>query len=181
MGFEVDIYGSGEIWFDDFRLDIVAPDVPLTNDKHMRFFSARPADYSDTTDYLVTHNGHPTHCIAYLPGGAAPPGARMYWGKEITYPEIEKYLGHTVRMTVWTKSENITGAATPAFHPRDLNGTVIAHEQGNKSIKGTTDWTEHTFTCRIPENSDFINNGFNFFGSGRLWIDTDSIKYEIVQ
>ena len=182
VGFAVALYGNGEIWFDDFRLEIVSPVTPVTSDQnHMRFFGARPDDYSETTDYQVKHDGHPTLCIGYLPQGTPPPGARMYWGKEINYPDTKKYLGHTVRMTVWTKSENMTGSATASFHPRDISGKIIAREQGNKSIKGTTDWTEHTFTCRIPEETDFINNGFNITGGGKLWIDVDSIKYEIVK
>jgi len=116
--FSVELYGSGEIWLDDFRLDIASPATPLTNDKNMRFFSARPADYSHETDYQVKHDGHPAYCIAYLPEGKPPPGARMYWGKEFYYPDTEKYLGHTVRMTFWAKSENLTGAVTPSLHPR---------------------------------------------------------------
>jgi hypothetical protein len=162
-------------------LDVAPPDTSITGDRDWRFFGASPGDYSETTDYQTKHNGHPALCIAYIPDGKAPPGAKMWWGKDIYSPDNDKYLGHTVRMTVWIKTENISGNVTPGFHPRDYTGKIIAREQGNRSIKGTTDWTEHTFTCRIPENADFINTGFNFSGGGKLWIDVDSIKYEIVK
>lgn len=182
IAFEAVLYGNGEIWFDDFRLDVVAPDTPVTGDRgDWRFFGASPADYSETTDYTTTHNGHPAFCIAYTPPGTAPPGAKIWWGKEIYSPETAKYIGHTVQMTVWTKSENISGAAQPAFHPRDINAKIIAREQGDQPIRGTTDWTQHTFTCRIPPETDFINTGFNFSGGGKIWIDLDSIKFKIIK
>ena len=105
----------------------------------------------------------------------------MSWGKANRFPESDKYKGHTARITFWVKSENISDGISPAFHPRNASGKVLAREQGNQHIHGTTDWTRHVITCRIPDDADSINVGFNFHGSGKFWIDPASIKYETVK
>ena len=175
------LYGNGEAWFDDFKIDLAPPDAAITDDRDWRFFGPRPYDYTEITDYHVTHAGHPTTCVAYTAGGPPPPAATMYWGKALRAPAADRYKGHTVRMTFWMKTENIQGGITPAFHPRDSQGKIIAREPANARIAGTTDWTQHVVTCHFPDQTDMINAGFNFSGSGKFWVDTDSIRFDIVK
>jgi RNA polymerase sigma factor (sigma-70 family) len=177
-----ELYGNGEIWFDDFQIDIVPSDTPITDDRTWRFLGIHPTDYSITTDQNNTHDGHPTLCIAYLPEDKAPHGAFMWWGQCIRTPDCDKYRGHTVRMTVWTKSENISGIVQPAFHPENLYGKIAQEQQlDNHPIYGTTDWTEHIIICDIPQKTQYIGTGFSCRFSGKVWIDMDSLKYEIVK
>jgi RNA polymerase sigma factor (sigma-70 family) len=179
--FSPTLYGNGEIWYDDFQIDIVSPHTPITDDRAWRFLGSTPTDYSETTDDSQTHDGHPALCIAYLPVGKAPPGTRMWWGHCLRTPDCDKYRGHTVRMTVWARSEKVSDLVVPGLYPEDVNGRAIAQQrQDNHPIRGTTGWTQHTVICRIPKETQYIDTGFSFTGSGKVWIDMDSLKYEIV-
>src|SRR4051812_24482511 len=99
------LYGPGEIWVDDFQIAAAPAGKPITDDRIWHVWSPNPTDYSLTTDQQETHDGHATLRISYLPTEPAPPGSWMWWGQDIREPD--KYRGHTVRMTVWAKSENI--------------------------------------------------------------------------
>ena len=78
--FNPTLYGNGEIWYDDFQIDVVSRHAPITDDRTWRFLGSTPTDYSETTDDSQTHAGHPALCIAYLPDGKAPPMKRPVMG-----------------------------------------------------------------------------------------------------
>jgi hypothetical protein len=52
---------------------------------------------------------------------------------------------------------------------------------GDNSLKGTRDWTQFSVTCVVPKDTEFLRTGLNFFGSGKVWIDTDSVKLVVVK
>jgi len=174
------LYGTGEVWFDDFQVDIVLPNTPITDDRPWHVWSPNSYDYSETTDYNVMHDGHPTFCIAYTPSGKAPPGSWMWWGQDIRTPE--KYAGHTVRMTVWTKTEGVDGSLRPNLRPKGANFKLLARDRrlGGGPTTGTTDWLFKTVICKVPEDTECLDTGFAFTGSGKVWIDLQSLKYEII-
>jgi RNA polymerase sigma factor (sigma-70 family) len=175
------LYGTGELWADDFQMAVASRDTPITDDRIWHVWSSNPNDYSETTDYLATHNGHPTLCISYTPDGAAPKGSWMWWGQDIRNPE--KYRGHTVRMSGWLKSENISGRIHPNLRPKGPNFKLLAKDTlvNSSRLKGTLDWTKYSLECVIPKETQCLDTGFAFNGSGKLWIDMDSLKYEIVK
>src|SRR5581483_2778050 len=125
------LYGNGEVWFDGFEVNVAPSGTPITDDRDWRFFGAGPFDYKETTDYNVTHDGHPSYCVAYTRPGTPPLAAKMYWGKAIREPDIDIYKGHTVRMTVWIKTENVSGTVLPALHPRHGDGKITVREQND--------------------------------------------------
>ena len=174
------LFGTGEVWFDDFQMDIVSPDTPITDDRPWHVWSPNSYDYSETTDNVVTHDGHSTFCISYIPVGRAPHGSWMWWGQDIRTPE--RYAGHTVRMTVWTKTENLEGNLRPNLRPKGAFHKLLAQDRmdGGGGVHGTTDWTLRTITCRIPRDTQCLDTGFNFHGSGKVWLDLQSLKYENV-
>jgi RNA polymerase sigma factor (sigma-70 family) len=58
--FGPDLYGPGELWGDDFQIDLAPAGTPSTDDRNWRIADeSDPAVYSVATDYNVTHNGHP--------------------------------------------------------------------------------------------------------------------------
>ena len=60
------------------------------------------ASYSEATDPSVTHNGHPAFCIAYVSTEAPQKYSFVWWGQHNRDLEkFKKYLGHTVRMSIW--------------------------------------------------------------------------------
>ena len=48
-------------------------------------------------------------------------------------------------------------------------------------LKGTQDWTQFTVTCVIPDDINHIDTAFIFYGSGKAWIDMDSLKFKIIK
>jgi RNA polymerase sigma factor (sigma-70 family) len=178
------LYGTGEFWCDDFQIDVVPADTPITDDRVWNVWSQDPNDYSETTDYKVTHNGHPALCIAYVSPETPQKYSFVWWGQHNREPEkFQKYLGHTVRMTIWAKSENIPGNAGLNFEPKGAGGQTLAKHSafGRTQIRGTTDWAQHSVTCVIPEDTQDFQTAFFIFGGGKLWIDMDSFKCEIVK
>ena len=179
--FAAELYGNGEIWFDDFQVDVVSPDTPISDDRTWRFLGPNPADYDIHYDGNVKHDGHSALCLAYLPPGNAPPNTRIWWGHCLRTPDCDKYRGHTVRMSAWMKCEDL-GRALPGFTPEGDDGIAISQGKwAGKPLTHTKDWTLLTVTCAVPEETQYIDTGFHFWGRGKVWIDMDSIQYEVVQ
>jgi len=178
------LHGTGEIWCDDFQIDLVAPETPITDDRRWTVWSLHPNDYSETIDTNVTREGRPAFRITYKGDGIAPKNAFVWWGKHNR--DLEKfrpYLGRTVRMSVWARSENVTINCGLNLEPKGPMGKRLAdHNARNKrQIRGTTDWAEHSVTCWIPEETQDFQTGFFLFGGGTLWLDMDTFKCEIVE
>jgi hypothetical protein len=173
------LYGTGELWADDFQIDVVSTNTPITDDRRWHKWSPNAADYSVAPDSDTPHDGHPTLCLAYTPHGPAPRGSWMWWGQCIREPE--KYAGHTVRMTVWIKCEGASGNAGINLRPKGPNFQLLTEdEKPRRHIRGNTDWTERSIFCAIPKETQCLDTGFYFNGKGKVWIDMESLKYEII-
>jgi len=182
--FGPDLYGPGELWGDDFQINLAPADVPSTDDRDWRITGeSDPTVYSEATDFSVTHNGHPTVCLTYTPNRPAPRGTHTRWARDFYGADSDKYSGHTVRMSGWVKTENVSERIEPLIFPYAGWYKLLARHSmvADASLRGTRDWTQFSVTCKIPEDTEYLHTGFNFFGSGKLWIDPESIKMEIVK
>jgi hypothetical protein len=161
-------------------MDIAPANIPITDDQLWRKWSPNSPDYSVALDAENPHDGHPALCLAFRPDGRSPRGSWMWWGQCIRAPE--KFTNHTVRMSVWIKSEEVSGRAGANLRPKGPNFELLASDSqaARRPIHGSSDWTEHVVTCVIPRETQCLDTGFAFSGSGRLWIDMESLKYEIV-
>jgi hypothetical protein len=131
----------------------------------------------------VTHDGHAALCFSYTANGAAPNGVHTRLAHDFYGADSDKYTGHTVRMSGWIKTENVSGRIEPVIRPYAGWNNLLARYSlpGGYSFKGTHDWTQFSVTCTVPEATEYLDTGFVFSGSGKAWIDLDSIKYEIVK
>lgn len=182
--FGPDLYGPGELWADDFQIDLASADESATDDRNWRISNETdPTLYSVATDPDVTHDGHPVGCFSYTQKGDAPRGVHTRLAHDFYGPEGDKYAGHTVRMSGWIKTENVSGRIEPLIYPYAGWNNLLAKDSMYRdyTLKGTRDWTPFSVTCAIPESAEYVDTGFNFYGSGKAWIDLDSIKYEIVK
>ncbi len=182
--FGPDLYGPGELWGDDFQIAIAPRDAPITDSRTWRCIGETYAmDYAETTDYQNMHDGHPAVCLTYAANGAAPRGSWTMWSQTIYVPDIDKYRGRTVRMSGWVKTENVSDRLEPSLQPyMDWYKLLARHSMVNDhSLKGTRDWTPFSITCVIPKQTQYLRTGFAFHGSGKVWIDMDSLKFEIVK
>ena len=180
--FGPDLYGPGELWGDDFHVSLADPDDPITDTRAWRHNSN--GDYSITTD---THDGSPCICLAYDGPDNASRKSWTWLGRDIRYPESEKYVGHTVRMSGWIKTENVSNHVQPQIRPASVilqkDYKLLAKDSmvQDKSIRGTLDWTQFSLTCDIPKDTGHIGTSFIFSGSGKVWIDTNSLELTIVK
>ena len=174
--------GTGEMWCDDFQIDVVPSDTPTTGDQTWNVWSQDPGDYSETTDDNVTHNGHPALCLAYVSPEPAHKYADLWWGQHNRdIKNFRQFLGHTVRLSVWAKCENISPRASLDLEPKGANGRELAKQNAWSQFRGTADWRQYSVTCLIPKETEDFQTGFNIHGSGKLWIDMNSFKCEIVK
>ncbi len=174
--------GTGEMWCDDFQIDVVPANTPTTDDRTWNVWSQDPFDYSETTDDQVTHNGHPALCLAYISAEPAHKYADLWWGQHNRdLKKFRQFLGKTVRLSVWARCENISPRASLDLEPKGANGQELAKQNAWSQFKGTADWRQYSITCFIPEETQDFQTGFNIHGSGKLWIDMHSFKCEIVK
>jgi RNA polymerase sigma factor (sigma-70 family) len=185
--FGPDLYGPGELWGDDFQISLADPDDPITDNRAWRQSIINAHDYPMTTDLANTHDGSPSICFAYA-GPANASGKSWTWfGHDIRYPESERYAGHTVRLSGWIKTENVSNHVQPQIRPlsglmqRDSKRLANDSMVQDKSIRGTLNWTPFSLTCDIPKNTGHIETSFIFWGSGKVWIDTNSLELTIVK
>jgi hypothetical protein len=183
-----DLYGPGELWGDDFQIAIAPADAPITDDRRWRLTSADLNTYSETSDFQTKHDGHPTVCLAYTGAGAAPSGSWGFWGIKIRGADVDKYLGHTVEWSGWVKIENVSNRLQPtirpwAFDPLAGKPSINVKDKlaGGNTLKGTKDWTQFSVTCTVPDEVNHLDTAFILYGSGRAWIDMDSLKFRIVK
>ncbi|HTR42376.1 MAG TPA: sigma-70 family RNA polymerase sigma factor [Pseudomonadales bacterium] len=179
-----DLYGPGELWADDFRIDLAPANEPVSDDTTWRISDeSDPTLYAVSADPAMPHGDHPSLCFSYSADDPAPRGIHARLGHDFYGPDSDKYCGHTVRMSGWIKTENVSGRIEPVITPCAGWNNVLAKDSMSRdySLKGTRDWMPFSVTCAIPNDTTYLRTGFVFSGSGKAWIDLDSIKYEIVK
>jgi RNA polymerase sigma factor (sigma-70 family) len=182
IGLSPTLCGTGEMWCDDFQIDVVSSSTHTTDDRSWNVWCQDPLDYSETTDDSVTHNGHPALCLAYISPEPAHKYADLWWGQHNRdLKKFRQFLGHTVRMSVWAKCEDIYPRASLDLEPKGPSGRELTKQSAWSQFKGTADWRQYSVTCFVPEETEDFQTGFNIHGSGKLWIDMDSFKCEIVE
>jgi RNA polymerase sigma factor (sigma-70 family) len=185
--FGPDLYGPGELWGDDFHISLADPEDPITDDRAWRQSFTSAHDYPMTTDLANTHDGNPSICFAYTGPANASARSFAWFGHTIHYPESERYAGHTVRLSGWIKTENVSNHVQPQIRPlsglMQRDSKLLAKDSmvQDKSIRGTLNWTPFSLICDIPKNTGYIVTSFIFWGSGKVWIDTNSLELTIVK
>jgi len=180
--FVTTLYGTGEIWCDDFQIDVVPSDTPITDDRIWHVWSEDPFDYTETTDDSVAHNGHSSLCVSYASPYPPHKYAFIWFGKYFRDPEqVRKYVGHTARLSVWAKFEKISAGSGLDFQPKDGDGKQLANQNTYDNFQGKADWAPYSVTCRIPKGTQNIQMAIYLHGRGKIWIDQDSLKCEILK
>lgn len=96
----------------------------------------------------------------------------------------DKYLGKRVRMTGWVKTKDVSKWAGLWFRidqkesNKSLGFDNMHDGKENRSIKGTTDWTEYSIVLDVPLEAINLAYGALLVGTGQIWFD--DIKFEVV-
>jgi hypothetical protein len=160
INFGLNMMGSGKLWINDPRVEIVGNDVPTTDDSNVQLFSDYAAKYTAVLDPSEQRDGHPTLKIA---SDHAPSGATSFYGSHNRH--ASEYRGHVVRISAWIKTENVGKGAR----------LTIIKSQG-PLIHGTTDWKFYQVDATMTPQTRFLDWGLQFDGNGTVWIDDLKIK-----
>jgi RNA polymerase sigma factor (sigma-70 family) len=171
------LFCSGEIWTDDFQVEVVGRDVPLTDDQYWQIFSPMADRYTAAVDPAVQHDGHATTCFASR--------TASYFGWAILghyelHPD-PKFLGHRIRVTAWLKSSNVTGGSgfqINTFGSWDKELTTEG-QRGHRPVIGMRDWKQYTAVANVPPETTSMYWGLTLNGNGKIWIDLDSVQVDL--
>lgn len=167
------LYGKGEVWSDGFRLQVVGPEVALTDAEPWQKFSFFGASYTAAGDPSVLHDGHPTICIA----STAKATAKQWISYNFTEPHPEKFKGTHIRVTVWMKSSGVSGGSGVWIRGFGASGKPADEVQrGHRPLRGTTDWKQYTGEMDVPEDATTLSWGIVMNGTGKIWLDVESAR-----
>ncbi|MGD0464206.1 MAG: sigma-70 family RNA polymerase sigma factor [Tepidisphaeraceae bacterium] len=171
------LFCSGEIWTDDFQVEVVGSDVPLTDDQYWQIFSPIAEQYTEALDPTAQHNGHATTCFQ---SRTAPYNGWAIYGRDEIRPDA-KFLGHRIRVTGWIKSSGVTGGSGFQILAFGAWDKELANEgqRGHRPIIGTRDWQRCTAVADVPPETKSIFWGLTMNGRGKLWIDLDSVQIDL--
>lgn len=80
------------------------------------------------------------------------------------------YLGKTVKMTAYVKSENVKSWAGLWMRVDYYSTNVLAFDNmQRRPIKGTTDWSKYEVVLFVPAEATLISYGVLLDGTGQIW------------
>ena len=171
----VALYNNGKVFADNFTLEPVGKDVPVTDDTLWHDFSWRGV-YAHKLDPQTKRNNHPTTMFA------AAPGTRFneFGFYDYAIRDVDKYLGKRVKVTMWLKCQGVVVGSGPHLHIVGANFEWIATDgqKGHRPLKGTVDWKRYEAIADVPEGTDAIYPGITLNGPGKIWVD--DVKVELV-
>jgi len=93
--------------------------------------------------------------------------------------KAEKYLGKTIKVSTYIKSENIVHYVGIWIRVDNENKKMLNYENTyNSAIKGNSDWTFHETIIKVPNRAEHIFFGVVLNGKGKYWFD--DFKIEII-
>ncbi|RVT78682.1 OmpH family outer membrane protein [Flavobacterium sufflavum] len=94
-----------------------------------------------------------------------------------TKPDL--YLGKTVKMTAYVKSEDVKSWTGLWMRVDYYDSNVLAFDNMEKRpIKGTSDWGKYEIVLFVPVEATSISYGVLLAGTGQVWFK--DVKFEIV-
>jgi len=90
-----------------------------------------------------------------------------------------RYQGKRVRMTVWLRTQDVTGWAGAWFRV-DREGSEVAFDNmQQRSLSGTQPWAQHSLVLDVPKDAEQLVYGALLSGkAGSLWVD--DLRLEVV-
>ncbi|MGA2440292.1 MAG: hypothetical protein ABSH08_05005 [Tepidisphaeraceae bacterium] len=165
--------GSGRVWIDDAKIEVVGNDVPTTDDQNPHLYSDYAPKYSLAMDPATTRDGHAVVCVTpHTP----PRGAHSWYGLVDRQPD--QYLGHRIRLSAWMKCEGTSQAhlSLVAAMPGRQSDREIDNQAGQPAFRLTAVWQHYEVTGTVPANAQCLTEGDFLFGGGKVWIDDMQVQ-----
>ena len=166
------LFGAGKAWVDGVTLDVVGPDVPLTD-----WPGKWTAGGSATHDYEV--GGDPT-AEHGSPGGGyvrSKAGATKGNGGLSTWVVPSPYVGRRVRLSASVRTENLERTAGLFVWVGGANNAMLGFDNmDDRPIKGTTGWKKYNVVADVPSGTTNLAYGLSVNGAGAAWIDEVTLE-----
>lgn len=133
-----------------------------------------PKRYEIGLDKSLEYNGQKVVTIKSIKSKIDGFGSSMKW------INADLYLGKTVKMSGYVKSENVKSWAGLWMRVDHYTNTVLAFDNmQQRGIKGTKDWEKYEIVLFVPTESSEISYGVLLNGTGQIWFK--DVKLEVVE
>jgi beta-lactamase regulating signal transducer with metallopeptidase domain len=181
IAFGVLMSGSGKVWLDEVKFDIVGSGHTRTTGPwivHVDDWSLSgngPQNYEIGKDFKIFYIEPSSYYLFSKIESTEDFGTIM----KTMLPG--DYLGKRIRMSAFIKTENIYGWAGMWMRVDGKSGPgqVLAFDNmQNRPIKGTTPWQKYEIVMDVSEEAANIALGVLLHGQGKVWLD--EVKFDIV-
>ena len=141
----------------------LAPNSGFETDPAVDYFTHGNGTFTWTTD--AANNGSSSTKIV----SSQPAGSYARWLSKTDI--ISGQANNDYSASVWMKTINVAqyGMLVINFWDESLN--YLGGYESDKSMTGTSDWTEVTVQGNSPSNTSYARIEFRLYGPGELWID----------
>ncbi|HEY5005351.1 MAG TPA: bifunctional nuclease domain-containing protein, partial [Ktedonobacteraceae bacterium] len=188
--FSLHMMGAGQMWLDKIDFEEVDSSMPLTEDAgpripfpeepqnthfahnlaHWDLWGSYPQDYACGIDTAIGINGA---TCGYIKSSVSAPRGHGILRQTI---RSKCYHGHYVRLIGNMKTADVENQASLYIQ---LDG-IGNDEFREKSLRGTTDWSEQSVMVFVPEQrGGMIRFGIILHGKGQVWLD--NVRLELVE
>jgi hypothetical protein len=134
---------------------------------------SHPQNYVMGADRTVTKSGSASGSIQ------AKSSETEGFGTLMQVFNAQAYRGQRLQLSGYVKTQAVDNWAGLWMRVDGQENQVLSFDNmQNRSIKGTTDWSQYNIVLDVPENSSKIAFGVLLDGSGRVWVD--ELKFETV-
>lgn len=196
IAFGVLLDGKGAVWVDHFDFEEVSNVVPTTDitkgeerpsiARNLGFESGpdgklptgwqsagdHPADFEMIADHSQSHSGEESGMVRSKQPSKG-------FGTLMQSISAAPYRGRRVRLSVWGRSENITGWGGFWMRVDSRGGKFTAFDNmQDRAIKGTTPWTQYQVVLDVGRDAELIVFGQLVAYEGTLF--GDDYQLEVV-
>lgn len=132
-----------------------------------------PSDYKMGVDENVTFDGSKS---AFIEADSAKSKG---FGTLMQNSSVEDYLGERVRLTIYIKTQDVSGWTGGWFRIDGGKKKTLAFDNmNNRPITKSTEWAKYTMVLDVPNNATKMAYGVLLNGNGKVWFD--NLSFEVV-
>lgn len=165
------MYGAGKTWVDGVTLDVVGPEVALTDwPGKWSPFGFASGEYEIGGNPAAAHGSADSGHLRSKSGAAKEAGLGTWL---VTTP----FLGKRLRVSAYIRTENVGRAARLWVAVAGVrNATLDLDNMGDRPIRGTSDWKRYEAVVDVPRGATSVSYGLAVDGGGTAWIDGVTVE-----
>lgn len=142
--------------------------MAVAEEPSLKGWSRTPArEYKSGIDPEMQRDGKPSAFMESMPG------KKLEFGTLSKFFKAEDYVGKRVQFKGFIKTRDVSGTGAGLWLRIDSADMkpLGFDNMAERSLKGTTDWTEVSVVLDVPANADGIAMGVLLAGTGRYWVN----------